>query len=123
MTEISSAGAVVNTIATGALGSSAGLVALDGRGAPDPNGGIAFALKMSAAVNNEANASIRLVRARHNAAGTFDPIEIQTPMNLLTGNTDDRINLSVLSDGRLGLSYWEAGVDNAVHVRILSCLP
>jgi hypothetical protein len=123
MTELSDLGAVLNTVSTTALGSSSGLVAMDARGAVDPNGGIAFALKMSAGVNSATNGTIRLVRARHNTGGTFDPMEIQTPMNLATANTDDRIDLSVLSDGTLGISYWEPGVDNAVHVRIASCLP
>jgi hypothetical protein len=50
-------------------------------------------------------------------------MEVTTPIQPATPSWDDRIDLSVLSGGSLGISYWEPSVDSAVHVRVASCLP
>jgi hypothetical protein len=50
-------------------------------------------------------------------------MEVTTPIEPATPSWGDRIDLSVLSTGSLGVSYWEPAVDGAVHVRIASCLP
>jgi hypothetical protein len=123
MTQISSTGAVLNTVSNANLGTSGGLVAVDARGAADPDQGVMFAVKMTNAFNSGTNGTTRLVRARINASGTFDPMEVTTPIQPATPTWNDRIDLSVLSGGSLGISDWEPGVDNAVHVRIASCLP
>jgi hypothetical protein len=123
LTQISSTGAVLATATAQSLTPALGFVVTDARGEPDSNGGIVFALRTATGFNSATQGSVRMVRARINAQGTFDPVEVSTPLQPVTPSGGDRLDLSVLSDGRLALSYWEPGVDNAVHVRILSCLP
>jgi hypothetical protein len=82
-----------------------------------------FAVRLASGFNTASNATMRLVRARLNSGGTFDPMETTSPIVPTTGTLNDHVDLSALSDGRVAVSYWEPGADSAAHVRIVGCLP
>jgi hypothetical protein len=112
MTQVSSTGAILAQLRQTALaGNTSATYVTDARGATDANG-VAFVIKLGS--------GMRMVRAR----GTLsDPMEVTTPMTPSTTGANDRVDISLLADGTLAVSYWEAAVDGAVHVRIASCLP
>jgi hypothetical protein len=123
LTDVSSTGTVLTSVTAQGITPGLGFVVTDARGEADTNGGVVFALKTASAWQSGNQGAVRLVRARVNAQGTFDPVEVSSPLQPVTPAWGDRLDLSTLSDGRLALSYWEPGVDNAVHVRIVGCLP
>jgi hypothetical protein len=110
MTQLSSTGAVLAQLRQTAMGSSAPGLA-DARGDQDAQG-VAFVIKVSG--------GMRMVRARGNLT---DPMEVTTPITPTSSGSSDRVDISRLADGTLGISYWEAAADGAVHTRIASCLP
>jgi hypothetical protein len=108
MTQISSTGAVLAQSRQTSLGAT---TVSDAQGAEDAQG-VAFVVRVPG--------GIRMVRTR----GTLsDPMEVTTPITPTTAAAGDRIQLSPLADGTLGLSYWESASGGAVHVRIVSCSP
>jgi hypothetical protein len=111
MTQISSTGVIVTTLKATSLGASLGVIATDAHGEQDAQG-VAFAVKVTG--------GMRFLRARTTLT---DPMEISSPISPPTTAGVDRVDLQLLADGRLGISYFEAGNDRAVHVRIASCPP